>query len=122
MDVYDESPSIITIWLTVMPKISILIFLIEIYTHIGVFESNYTAEILDLIINLQTNLFNNFSNYNINNAMSVLNMEGSENLIIKNLLLLSSLLSFIIGTVVGLAQSKIKRLLAYSTWEILMWA
>ena len=35
--------------------------------------------------------------------------------ILKNLLLISSLLSLIIGTVVGLAQSKIKRLLAYST-------
>jgi NADH-ubiquinone oxidoreductase chain 2 len=34
---------------------------------------------------------------------------------IKNLLLFSSLLSLIIGTVVGLAQYKIKRLLAYST-------
>ena len=34
---------------------------------------------------------------------------------LKNLLLISSLFSLIIGTVVGLAQSKIKRLLAYST-------
>ena len=34
---------------------------------------------------------------------------------IKNLLLISSLFSLIIGTVVGLAQTKIKRLLAYST-------
>ena len=34
---------------------------------------------------------------------------------LKNLLLVSSLLSLIIGSVVGLAQSKIKRLLAYST-------
>jgi NADH-ubiquinone oxidoreductase chain 2 len=33
----------------------------------------------------------------------------------KNLLLVSSLLSLIIGTVVGLAQFRIKRLLAYST-------
>lgn len=33
----------------------------------------------------------------------------------KNLLLISSLLSLIIGSVVGLAQNKIKRLLAYST-------
>jgi len=33
----------------------------------------------------------------------------------KNLLLVSSLLSLIIGTVVGLAQYRIKRLLAYST-------
>ena len=35
--------------------------------------------------------------------------------ILKNLLLISSLLSLIIGTIVGLAQTKIKRLLAYST-------
>ena len=27
-DVYDDSPTIITIWLTIMPKISILIFLL----------------------------------------------------------------------------------------------
>jgi NADH-ubiquinone oxidoreductase chain 2 len=35
--------------------------------------------------------------------------------IIKNLLLISSLLSLIIGTVVGLSQIKIKRLLAFSS-------
>ncbi len=40
-------------------------------------------------------------------------MQMSE--ILKTLLLLSSLFSLIIGTVVGLAQTKIKRLLAYST-------
>ncbi|MDN9002327.1 proton-conducting transporter membrane subunit, partial [Staphylococcus aureus] len=33
----------------------------------------------------------------------------------KNLLLISSLLSLIVGTVVGLAQYRIKRLFAYST-------
>src|SRR6266404_4521415 len=32
-----------------------------------------------------------------------------------NLLLISSLLSLLIGTILGLAQSKLKRLLAYST-------
>lgn len=41
---------------------------------------------------------------------------GADNIgTIKILLLISSLLSLIIGTVVGLAQTKIKRLLAYST-------
>jgi NADH-ubiquinone oxidoreductase chain 2 len=43
---------------------------------------------------------------------------GAENdgaYVLKILLLISSLLSLIIGTVVGLAQTKIKRLLAYST-------
>ena len=78
-DVYDDSPTIVTIWLTIMPKISILMFLLEIQTQIG------------------SNLLTVFS------------------LTLKNLLLISSLLSLIIGTVVGLAQSKIKRLLAYST-------
>jgi NADH-ubiquinone oxidoreductase chain 2 len=102
-DVYDDSPTIVTIWLTVMPKISILIFLLEIYTHIGLFSNNYSGlEILDSLTKLQTDIISNVSN-------------DSENIIIKNLLLISSLLSLIIGTVVGLAQSKIKRLLAYST-------
>ena len=35
--------------------------------------------------------------------------------ILENLLLISSLLSLIIGSVVGLVQKRIKRLLAYST-------
>ena len=74
-DVYDDSPTIVTIWLTIMPKISILMFLLDLYLG-----------------------------STINN-----------NTILSNLLLISSLLSLIIGTVVGLAQNRIKRLLAYST-------
>src|SRR5204863_5387807 len=70
-----------------MPKISILILLLELYSQ----------------------------GFNINIAFL-----NSENISIsfgevKNLLLMSSLLSLIIGTIVGLAQTKIKRLLAYST-------
>src|SRR6185437_3362877 len=41
--------------------------------------------------------------------------DGSSINIWKNLLLISSLLSLVIGTVVGLAQFRIKRLFAYST-------
>jgi len=85
-DVYDESPTIITIWLTVMPKISILIFILEIFTQIT--SVSPILESLDSMVGLNT---------------------------IKYLLLISSLFSLIIGTVVGLAQIKIKRLLAYST-------
>jgi len=80
-DVYDDSPTIVTIWLTIMPKISIIILLLELNTQLN----------LDLI--LENNIFN----------------------IIKYLLLISSLLSLLLGTIVGLAQIKIKRLLAYST-------
>src|ERR1700710_1412045 len=34
-DVYDDTPTIVTIWLTIMPKISILILLLELHTQIG---------------------------------------------------------------------------------------
>ena len=78
-DVYDDSPTIVTIWLTIMPKISILIFLLEIQSQIG------------------------------NSLITIFSYS------LKNLFLISSLLSLIIGSIVGLAQSRIKRLLAYST-------
>jgi NADH-ubiquinone oxidoreductase chain 2 len=81
-DVYDESPTIVTIWLTIMPKISILILILEIFTQI--------TSVNPILENLGLNT-------------------------IKFLLLISSLFSLIIGTVVGLTQIKIKRLLAYST-------
>jgi len=84
-DVYDESPTIVTIWLTIMPKISILIFILEIFTQIT----------------------------SLSPILESLNTVGLNT--ITNLLLISSLISLIIGTVVGLAQTKIKRLLAYST-------
>ena len=78
-----------------MPKISILIFLLELYTG---FKS------LDLIVD------NNYL-YDLVNVNDTLNISS----IIRNLLLMSSLLSLLIGSVVGLAQIRIKRLLAYST-------
>lgn len=74
-DVYNDSPTIVTIWLTIMPKISILILLLELNTHV----------------------------------------EWINETVIKYLLLISSSLSLLIGTIVGLSQTKIKRLLAYST-------
>src|SRR5229473_8660426 len=96
-DVYDDSPTIVTIWLTIMPKISIIILLLELQSGISL-----SSEI-ELIESLK--------------SINILSDLLSENIIyvLKNLLLISSLLSLIIGTVVGLAQTKIKRLLAYST-------
>jgi len=67
-DVYDGVPTIVTTWLTIMPKLSILIFF----------------------------MMNNF-------------------LLEPNLLMISALLSLLLGSITGLAQYKIKRLLAYST-------
>ena len=33
MDVYDDTPTLVTLWLTVMPKISILILFLEIMIY-----------------------------------------------------------------------------------------
>lgn len=88
VDVYDEVPTIVTTWLTIMPKISIIIFLLELVNSSLLGSVFTSAEIISSSI---------------------------WSLPLKNILLVSSLLSLIIGSVVGLAQYKIKRLLAYST-------
>jgi NADH-ubiquinone oxidoreductase chain 2 len=95
-DVYDASPTIVTIWLTIMPKIGILIFLLDFIT-----QSSTSIGLSDI------DLFS----YSTIVKGEIVNFKDS----IKILLLVSSALSLIIGTVVGLAQTRIKRLLAYST-------
>ena len=109
-DVYDDSPTIVTIWLTIMPKISILIFLLELQTQIS-YMSN--GDVYSISSGLD--LLNSFTS--INSNIFITNIITGENTVylLKNLLLISSLLSLIIGTIVGLAQTRIKRLLAYST-------
>nr|UEX92867.1 NADH dehydrogenase subunit 2 [Marasmius tenuissimus] len=89
-DVYDETPTIVTIWLTIIPKISILILLLDLYLHIDIID--------------QLALFSKLNTFKLNIDE-----------VIKYLLLITSLFSLIIGSVVGLAQNRIKRLLAYST-------
>ncbi len=77
-DVYDAIPTIVTTFVAIVAKISILVFLLEIV--------HYTS-----------NLF------------------FSDNFAWTYSLLLSSFLSLLVGTVLGLTQFRIKRLLAYST-------
>lgn len=77
-DVYDAIPTIVTTFVAIVAKISILIFLLELV--------HYTS--------------NSFFPFNFSWRSS---------------LLISSLLSLIIGTVLGLTQFRIKRLFAYST-------
>lgn len=77
-DVYDAIPTVVTAFVAIIAKISILIFLFDIV--------HYT------------------SNYGFNNDFDW-----------RYILLFSSLLSLIIGTVLGLNQFRIKRLYAYST-------
>ena len=77
-DVYDAIPTVVTTFVAIVAKISILIFLLELvhYTNNSLFTSEFSW---------------------------------------TSSLLISSLLSLIIGTVVGLTQFRIKRLFAYST-------
>lgn len=98
-DVYDGVPTIVTTWLTVMPKISLFVFLLELQigsaesiSYSNLLRTSETVDLgsLDLGSRRETNIW-------------------------KNLLLATSLLSLIIGTVVGLAQYRLKRLLAFST-------
>ena len=101
-DVYNDSPTIITIWLTIIPKLAIFIFLFDfisggVGTHIPI----YINQLL-------------FNSTEVSLPHSISSLLYSDN-IIQNILFISSLLSLIIGTVVGLTQTKIKRLLAYST-------
>ena len=130
-DVYDDSPTIVTIWLTIMPKISIVIFLLELQTQLGIIGNNLSVtSIVELLDSYQMPLLPLHSSplgeANIGEAVSIMAPPfsfGGEGVaaslwtghVLKNLLLISSLLSLIIGTIVGLAQSKIKRLLSYST-------
>jgi NADH-ubiquinone oxidoreductase chain 2 len=77
-DVYDAIPTVVTTFVAIVAKISILIFLLELvhYTNNSLFTSEFSW---------------------------------------TSSLLVSSLLSLLIGTIVGLTQFRIKRLLAYST-------
>ena len=77
-DVYDAIPTIVTTFVAIISKISILIFLLELV--------HYTS-----------------------NTYFTLSFNWTSGL------LFSSLLSLIIGTILGLSQFRIKRLLAYST-------
>ncbi len=77
-DVYDGIPTIVTTFVAIIPKVSILVFLLYLV--------HYT-----------------------NNIYSIYEYSWTSSLLI------SSLLSLILGTVLGLTQNRIKRLLAYST-------
>jgi NADH-ubiquinone oxidoreductase chain 2 len=76
-DVYDAVPTIVTTFIAIIPKISILILLY------------------------------NISYYTYNDTWMGLSW--------SNTLIISSILSFIVGSVLGLVQYRIKRLFAYST-------
>lgn len=121
-DVYDDTPTIVTTWLTIIPKLSIIILLLELcfqFYSPAVYISSINTELFTYLSNNDFSTFNfDLEKYNPKNiylTYSHLESLYPWNDALKNLLLVSSLISLIIGTFVGLAQTKIKRLLAYST-------
>ena len=124
-DVYDGTPTIVTMYLTILPKIAIFTFLLEISTQLGIkpilnsiplnFSNNSINEITNGIEGvthlLNINIFRDINLISYGETYNSFLVESS----IYKLLLITSILSLIIGSVLGLAQVKIKRLLAYST-------
>lgn len=91
-DVYDAIPTVVTTFVAVFAKITILVLLLEL--------SYYTTNMFTL-----TNPFESL--------LEVGNLNGNRYWTFT--FLISSFLSLIIGSVLGLTQSRIKRLYAYST-------
>lgn len=96
-DVYDGVPHVITIWLQVMTKISILLFLLNLIYHLNIYLG------LSFIS----------STASVEGISSINNISYNE--IYTYVILFSAVLSLIIGSILGLVQYRIKRLLAYST-------
>lgn len=91
-DVYDGIPTIVTTFVAIIAKVSLFILLLELVSY--------------------TNL-ENLSIYNANYLVETnVNYRDIE---WKNVLVYSSLLSLLIGSILGLTQYRIKRLFAYST-------
>lgn len=104
-DVYNSTPNIVTMWLTIIPKLSILIFLLELFSCLNL--NNLGQELL--VNSLSTSISNDIS------TLDLLIKSTWNSSIIKYLFLVVALISLIIGGIVGLNQKHIKRLLAYST-------
>lgn len=113
-DVYNNTPTIVTIWLTIMPKISILILLLELYVQI---DGASITLATDIILNKASTPLGSEGNNLLSLLSPLNNIEWMNTPIykIQTIILICSLLSLCLGTIVGLAQTEIKRLLAYST-------
>jgi len=132
-DVYSDVPTYSTTWLIIIAKLSILILMLvlvhNIHTGLNLnnlslldqcysFKNNITStNIADSNFNLDSQLIKDVSSLYISSDLpfSIWNVSYSSLGLWTNVLTISALFSLIIGTVVGLSQSRIKRLFAYST-------
>lgn len=92
-DVYDGVPTVITTWISTMPKIGILVYLL----NITCVATGYNVVEMGSISESVGNLYTVYAKP------------------LQTLLLVSSVLSFLVGSIVGLSQYRIKRLLTFST-------
>jgi len=116
-DVYDGTPTIVTTWLTIIPKIAILFILLELQIKLGYSPSSASQDPSFVFGLLGSSTQLTVEGENLSSAATQTVMPGYllGGIEIKTLLLISATLSLIIGSLLGLAQIKIKRLLAYST-------
>lgn len=91
-DVYQGVPTIITSWVSTTPKVGILVFLLNFSFIITGYDTTWYSNTAETVGSLFTTYSKPF----------------------QTLLLVSAVLSFIVGSIVGLSQVKIKRLLTFS--------
>ena len=128
-DVYNDVPTYSTAWLIVIAKLSILILMLilihNIHSGLNLNDLNSLEQYYSYYNNIESNSLynndfkslNNISSLFVSNdvSFSLWNPSYSSLGLWTNVLTLSALFSLIIGTVLGISQSKIKRLFAYST-------
>lgn len=128
-DVYDKVPTKVTTWLVLIPKLSIFIILFEILNIFVLsgksfyFTGNeiYYPLFIDNLSYPGSTTMDNLNIFNLDSNLIVNYIDSTSpsapqkfNNLPQNLLILSSLISLIIGSLLGLSQVKIKRLLAFS--------
>jgi NADH-ubiquinone oxidoreductase chain 2 len=104
-EVYDQVPTKVTTWLVLIPKLSLLILVFEIL-NIVITSGNWNTILSDVLVSS----VGYPDSITLNSIGSLEFGEG----FFKNILVLSSLISLIIGSLLGLSQVRIKRLLAFS--------
>ena len=132
-DVYSDVPTYSTTWLIIIAKLSIFILMLllihnihsglnlnnlnilEQYNSFNINKENEEVAIVDLNVDTQNLIGINSLYINSNIPFSFWNPSYSSLGLWTNVLTLSAFFSLIIGTVLGLSQSRIKRLFAYST-------
>jgi Proton-conducting membrane transporter len=132
-DVYSDVPTYSTTWLIIIAKVSVLILMLLLIHNIHsalnlnslssmeqYYSFNINKDIEDSSVNnsnLDTQYLKSISSLFIdsNISFSFWNPSYSSLGLWTNVLTISAFFSLIIGTVLGISQSRIKRLFAYST-------